>query len=127
MVEQRKSCVTRRKRLDDLLEEQKKLQTELDVEEDTLVKIHQEHVDIMLVQLEGKKQQKSDYQLKLQRKMHAIERMQQEYQQLEDELTPRLCNRKSRSLRPCVHAVRKCMPPPVLILWTQLQRRNYHL
>ena len=46
------------------------------------------HVDIMQVQLEGGKQQKRDYQLKLQRKMHAIERMQQEYQELEDELTP---------------------------------------
>ena len=54
MVEQRKSCVTKRKRLDDLLEEQKKLQKELDGEEDTLVKMHQKHVDIMLVQLEGK-------------------------------------------------------------------------
>ena len=40
------------------------------------------------VQLEGKKKQKRDYQLKLQRKMHVIERMQQEYQELEHELAP---------------------------------------
>ena len=40
------------------------------------------------VQLEGKKKQKRDYQLKLQRKMHVIERMQQGYQELEHELAP---------------------------------------
>ena len=75
MVEQRKSCVTRRKRLDDLLEEQKKLQKELDGEEDTLVKMHQKHVDIMQIQLEGKRQQKRNYEFKLEQKMHKIERM----------------------------------------------------
>ena len=100
MIEQRKSCILKRKRLNELLEEQKKLQKELQGEEDTLEQMHLKHVDIILqVQLEGGKQQKRDYELKLEQKMHKIERMQEEYQQLEDELTPRLCNRKSRSLR----------------------------
>ena len=88
MVEQRKSCVTRRKRLDDLLEEQKKLQKELQGEEDTLEQMHLKHVDILQVQLEGKRQQKRDYELKLEQKMHKIERMQEEYQQLAEELQP---------------------------------------
>ena len=80
--------IKKRKRLDELLEEQKKLQKELQGEEDTIEQMHQKHVDIMQVQLEGKKKQKRDYQLKLQRKMHVIERMQQEYQELEHELAP---------------------------------------
>ena len=42
----------------------------------------------MQVQLEGKRQQKRDYELKLEQKMHKIERMQEEYQQLEQELQP---------------------------------------
>ena len=50
--------------------------------------MHQKHVDIMQVQLEGKKQQKHDYELKLEQKMHKIERMQEEYQQLAEELQP---------------------------------------
>ena len=65
-----------------LLEEQKKLQKELQGEEDTLDQMHQKHVDIMQVQLEGKRQQKRDYELKLEQKMHKIERMQEEYQEL---------------------------------------------
>ena len=54
MVERRKSCILKRKQLDDLLEEQTRLQKELEAEEDTLEQMHQKHVDIMLVQLEGK-------------------------------------------------------------------------
>ena len=73
---------------DELIKEQKRLQQELKGEEDALVQMHQKHVDIIQVQLEGKKKQKRDYQLKLQRKMHIIERMQQEYQELEHELAP---------------------------------------
>ena len=42
----------------------------------------------MQVQLEGEKQQKRDYELKLEQKMLRIERMQEEYQQLEEELQP---------------------------------------
>ena len=60
MVEQRKSCVLKRKRLDELLEEQQRLQKELEGEEDTLEQMHQKHVDIMQVQLEGKKKQTRD-------------------------------------------------------------------
>ena len=88
MIEQRKSCILKRKRLNELLEEQKKLQKELQGEEDTLEQMHQKHVDIIQVQLEGKRQQKRDYELKLEQKMLRIERMQEEYQQLEDELQP---------------------------------------
>ena len=54
----------------------------------TLEQMHLKHVDIMQVQLEGKRQQKRDYELKLEQKMLRIERMQEEYQQLEEELQP---------------------------------------
>ena len=50
--------------------------------------MHQKHVEILQVQLEGKRQQKRDYEMKLARKMHTIERMQENYQQLEEELQP---------------------------------------
>ena len=50
--------------------------------------MHQKHVEILQVQLEGKRQQKRDYELKLEQKMLRIERMQEEYQQLEEELQP---------------------------------------
>jgi chromosome segregation ATPase len=83
-----KSCILKRKQLDDLLEEQTRLQKELEGEEDTLEQMHQKHVDIMQVQLEGERQQKRDYELKLEQKMLRLERMQEEYQQLEEELQP---------------------------------------
>ena len=51
--------------------------------QDKLEQMHMKHVDILLqVQLEGKKQQKREYELKLPQKMHKIERMQEEYQEL---------------------------------------------
>ena len=88
MVEQRKSCIQKRKQIDELIAKQKKLEKKLEGEEDALVQIHQKYVDIIQVQLQGKKKQKLDYELKLQRKMHTIERMQEKYSQLEQELTP---------------------------------------
>ena len=58
--------------------------------------MHQKHVDILQVELEGKRQQKRDYEMKLARKMHTIERMQVEYQQLEEELQPFIENVQSQ-------------------------------
>ena len=58
--------------------------------------MHQKHVDILQVQLEGKRQEKHDYEMKLARKMHTIERMQQKYQELETELQPFIKNVQSQ-------------------------------
>ena len=46
LVWRRKSCILKRKQLDDLLEEQTRLQKELEAEEDTLEQMHQKHVDM---------------------------------------------------------------------------------
>ena len=67
---------TKRKKLD---EERKRLETDLVSEEEKLVELHKDHVDVVEVQLQGKKKQKLEFEQKLHRKMHAIQRMQQEY------------------------------------------------
>ena len=58
------------------------MQKELEGDQDKLEQMHLKRVDILQVQLEGKKQQKREYELKLEKKMHKIERMQEEYQEL---------------------------------------------
>ena len=73
----------------------------------------------MQVQLEGKKQQKRDYPLKLQRKMLAIEQMQQEYQDLEYELQPVIDTVQSQiekleSMRACCERVHAATSPNIV-------------
>ena len=72
-------CVQKRKKLDELDEERKRLEQDLMSQEAKLVELHKDHVDVVEVQLQGKKKQKLEFEQKLQRKMHAIQRMQQEY------------------------------------------------
>ena len=104
---------------DELIKEQKRLQQELKGEEDALVQMHQKHVDIIQVQLEGKKKQKRDYEMRLQRKMHTIERMQEEYSQLEQELTPFIKTvqaqiDKLESMRTCCEQVQAATSPNIV-------------
>ena len=119
MMEQRKLCVLKRKRLEDLIEEQNKLQKELDGEEESLVEMQRKHMDILQVHLEAKKQQKHEYEMKLSRKMHTIERMQKEYQQLEDELQPFIKNVQSQiekleKISTCTERVHAATSPSIV-------------
>ena len=52
------------------------------------MKINEAQVDIIEVQLQGKKKQKLDYDQQLQRKMSVVQRAQSEYAQLEVQLKP---------------------------------------
>ena len=119
MMQHRKSCVLKRKRLDDLIEEQNKLQKELDDEEESLVEMQRKHMDVLRVHIEAKKQQKHEYEMKLSRKMHTIERMQEEYQQLEDELQPFIKNVQSQiekleKISTCTERVHAATSPSIV-------------
>ena len=83
------------------------------------MQIYQKYVDIIQVQLQGKKKQKLDYEMKLQRKMHTIERMQEEYSQLEQELTPFIKTvqaqiDKLESMRTCCEQVQAATSPNIV-------------
>ena len=72
------ACALKREKLDELDEERKRLEQDLMSQEAKLVELHKDHVDVVEVQLQGKKKQKLQFEQKLQRKMHTIQRMQQE-------------------------------------------------
>ena len=68
---------------------------------------------------EGKRQEKHDYEMKLARKMHTIERMQEEYQQLEDELQPFIKNVQSQiekleKMSTCTERVHAATSPSIV-------------
>ena len=48
-------CVLKRKKLDELDEERKRLEQDLMSQEAKLVELHKDHVDVVEVQLQGKK------------------------------------------------------------------------
>ena len=82
--------IEKRKLLDDLEQEKTSLETDLENHEARLVELHKDHVDRAQVTCQGKKKQKLDLAQKLERKLHAIQRMQrmQEYAQLQVQLNP---------------------------------------
>ena len=119
MMQHRKSCVLKRKRLEDLIEEQNKLQKELDGEEESLVDMQRKHMDILQVHLEAKKQQKQEYEMKLSRKLHTIERMQKEYEELQHELQPFIKNAQSQiekleKISTCTERVHAATSPSIV-------------
>ena len=76
-------------------------------------------MDILQVHLEAKKQQKHEYEMKLSRKKHTIERMQEEYQQLEDELQPFIKNvqsqiEKREKISTCTERVHAATSPSIV-------------
>ena len=88
-------CVRKRQLLDEVEKEMTRLgeksqrrQKELDQEEQKLVTMSEAQVDMMKMQLEGKKKQKLDYDQQLQRKKNALDRAQLEYAQFEVQLKP---------------------------------------
>ena len=70
------ACLEKRKLLDDLEQEKNSLETDLENHEARLVELHKDHVDRAQVTCQGKKKQKLDLAQNLERKLHAIQRMQ---------------------------------------------------
>ena len=58
-------CVLKRKKLDELDAEREKLEQDLMSQEAKLVELHKNRVDVVEVQLQGKKKQKLDLEQKL--------------------------------------------------------------
>ena len=86
MTEARKLCIEKRQQLDDLDEKREKLQQDLYNAEANLQELHATQVKLMTSQLEGKKRQKLDYDLQLQKKKAAIEEAQRQYEELKLQL-----------------------------------------
>ena len=86
MTEARKLCIEKRQQLYDLDDKREKLQQDLYNAEANLQELHATQVKLMTSQLEGKKRQKLDYDLQLQKKKAAIEEAQRQYEELKLQL-----------------------------------------